>query len=283
MHFFYIDESGDTGSNLEDSQQKIFVLGGISLRDEGWNKTHEEWSKIIDNYFEGNIPHNFELHSHQLLSPNGEGPFQGHDIQKRLGLVEQAIDLIVERKHGVHYVAFDKSQMNTSDCSATLPYDPKTPYFLAFDYMITYVNEIVKNNLGRSARGMLIIDQKDEFMATVEQIFHSRRFSGAKAHRVKWIVEFASAVDSRKNPMVQLSDLVVLCIRRFLEIEAGYTNPPDVVKRFYASCYDTLYTRLKKKKILKRSGAGLNQLNTYLETVESKHKSGWKVRYNVNG
>jgi hypothetical protein len=39
MHFFYIDESGDTGANLLDPHQPIMVVGGISVRDKAWNTT----------------------------------------------------------------------------------------------------------------------------------------------------------------------------------------------------------------------------------------------------
>jgi len=36
MHFFYIDESGDTGRNLDDPHQPIIVLGGIRIT--GWGQ-----------------------------------------------------------------------------------------------------------------------------------------------------------------------------------------------------------------------------------------------------
>lgn len=278
-----MDESGDTGNDLENSEQPIFVLGGISLRDEGWNKTHQTWEQAISEYFEGNIPENFELHSNELLSPNGEGPFEGHGIEKRLSLAQKAIDIIVERKHGVHYIAFDKARINNNQCEAELPYDSKSPYLLGFDYLITCINEIVKSSLGTSARGMIVFDQKDEHTGSVENIFHERRFLGAKAHKVKWIVEFASAVDSKKNPMIQLSDLVILCIRRFLEIEEGYKNPPEIVKIFYANSYNTIYGRLKKKSIVERGGNGYGKLNDYLKLIQSKQKQNWKNRYGIQG
>ncbi|MCF7222884.1 DUF3800 domain-containing protein [Marilutibacter chinensis] len=87
MHFFYLDESGDTGANLEDAQQPIFVLGGVNLRDEGWNTTYAALSDVITGYFGGTLPTGFELHGCELLSPNGEGPFAGHPIDRRLQLV----------------------------------------------------------------------------------------------------------------------------------------------------------------------------------------------------
>lgn len=63
MHFFYVDESGDTGANLADEHQPIFVIGGISVRDEGWNTTQEHLARVVAEYFHGNVPDNFELHS----------------------------------------------------------------------------------------------------------------------------------------------------------------------------------------------------------------------------
>jgi len=39
MHFFYLDESGDSGCNLDDEQQPIFVLAGLSVADKKWNNT----------------------------------------------------------------------------------------------------------------------------------------------------------------------------------------------------------------------------------------------------
>ncbi len=260
------------GADLENPDQPIFVLGGISLRDEGWNKTHSDWQNILNEYFEGKLPDNFELHSYELLSPNGDGPFRGDDINKRLQLVDKAIDLLINRKHGIHFIAFDKAKINTTACEATLTFDPKCPYLLGFDYLVTYINKHIKDDLGSTARGIIIFDHKDEHIEEIENIFHNRRFGGVAAHRVKWIVEFGATVDSKKNPMIQLSDLVILCVRRFLEIEEGYKNPPDEVKEYYAKCYDKIYGRLKKKTLVERQGNGMNILNDYLKAVNSHHE-----------
>ena len=102
---------------------------------------------------------------------------------------------------------------------------------------------------------MLVLDEKPEHHVSIEAIIQNRRFSGAAAHRVKWIVEFSYPVDSKKNPMIQLSDLVVLCVRRFLECELGYKpNMPEVVKNFYAECFTRITARTKAKKIIERTG-----------------------------
>jgi len=36
MILVYIDETGDTGTNLSDPQQPIFVLGAIPIRQNEW-------------------------------------------------------------------------------------------------------------------------------------------------------------------------------------------------------------------------------------------------------
>ena len=91
--------------------------------------------------------------------------------------------------------------------------------------------------MGRTARGMIILDEKPEFHAEVEAITHNRRFEGPKTHRIKRIVAFSYPVDSRKNPIVQLSDLVAYCAKKFLELDNGYrTNWPEEAKTFFAEC-----------------------------------------------
>jgi len=233
MHFFYLDESGDTGANLQDDQQPIFVLAGLSVADKKWNNTKTRLDEIISEYFDGEIPDNFEIHSSELLSPNGEGPFAGHDINDRLQLVRDLLGLIDELGHYIHYFATEKASFANETCQYQTVFNSKHPYLLSFDYMITYMNWHVKKNLGQSARGMIVMDEKEEHHDSVEKIIHNRRFQVPNNQKVKWIVEFSYPVDSRKNPMIQLSDLVSLCIRRFLEIEKGYKpSVPESVKQF---------------------------------------------------
>lgn len=283
MHFFYLDESGCTGEDLTGQHdQPVFVLGGISLRDEGWNKTHEQVVQIFEEYFGGTVPPGFELHATELLSPTGEGPFAGHPITQRLGLVRSLLSLIEDRRHGVHLVAVEKARMAAADCAIALPFNPKVPYLCAFDYLITYINEHTKTRLGSSARAMVILDEKPEFEEEIERIVHARRFEGPAARRIKWIVEFSHPVDSKKNTMVQLSDLVVLCARRFFEIELGHRPGwPDEVKRFYAECYGRIRARIARIGLVPREGRGMAPLNDYLQEIVCQPRRQWQQFYGV--
>jgi hypothetical protein len=96
------------------------------------------------------------------------------------------------------------------------------------------------------------------------------------------VVELSYAVDSRKNPMVQLSDLIVFCSKKFLEAEEGYRpNWSGQAKRFFAKCYDLIDSRFQRKGIVERDGRAFRQLNDYLETIRALPVGQWKRRYEL--
>jgi hypothetical protein len=283
MHFYYIDESGDTGSNLDDPDQPVMVIGGVSVRDEGWNATQEALKTHLESFFGGALNPDFELHADDLLSPSGDGPFQGRDRNDRNQLCMDLLNLLAERSHHVHYLAIDKQKTKSTQLGMVLSYNPKRPYLLGFDYLVTYINWFVKERLGQSARGMIILDRKEQFHADIERIMRDRRFGGATAHRVKWIVEFSYAIDSRKNPMIQFSDLVIYCIRRFIEVENGYRSSwSEDAKQFYARCYAVIRKRLSRPTLVKRTGRDMERLNQYIEAVRIEPRIQWRRHYNLN-
>ncbi|MFA5072683.1 MAG: DUF3800 domain-containing protein [Nitrospirota bacterium] len=283
MHFFYLDESGDTGSNLADFDQPIIVLGGISVRDEGWNTTQEVLVKKLTAYLGKPLPKNFELHAKDLLSPNGDGFFFGIPIADRCSLCLELLKLLTERSHGVHYVAFNKQKIMNTVLAIEISFDHKQPYLLGFDYLITYINWLVKERLGQSARGLIILDKKDQYHEQIERLMHERRFGGMMSHRIKWVVEFSYSVDSKKNPMLQLSDLVIYCIKRFIEVEHGYRSSwPNEVKNFYARCYSLIRPRVTRSILVNRCGHNMNHLNSFLCAVRVEPRLRWQQHYNLN-
>lgn len=283
MHFFYLDESGDTGKKLDDAQQPVFVLGGLSVSDKKWNRTKDSLDECIADYFAQDVPSNFELHSAELLSPTGEGPFLGHAIEDRLNLTRRLLEIPRQLGHNAHYFAVVKDRMQMEACAYAAVFDIKTPYLLSFEYLVTYMNWHVKENLGSSARGMIVLDEKEEYHGGIEDIIHNRRYGVPATHKVKWIVEFSYPVDSKKNPMIQLSDLIALCIRRFLEIELGYKDEtPDVVKRFYAECFNLVSARIKSKKLIARAGKHEKHLNSYIASVCGAPAAQWRKKYGLS-
>lgn len=283
MHFYYIDESGDTGGNLDDQHQPICVVGGISVRDKGWNVTHQELQKVLTSFLGAELPDGFELHATHLLGMEGDGIFAPYSLEERQSLCHSVLDILAERSHSIHYFAIDKQKMKAARLGMAVEFNPKHPYPTAFDYLVTYINWHVKRKLGKTARGMIILDQKEQYHGVIEKIMRERRYGGAAAHRVKWIAEFSYAIDSKKNPMIQFSDLVIYCIKRFIELENGYReNWPDEAKQFYAECYNKLRNALVRVTLVDREGRNLDRLNDYLKEIRAEPRTQWKRHYNIS-
>lgn len=266
-----MDEAGCTGQNLRDQEQPIFVAGGLIVRDEGWNKTKEAFTRIISEYFAGNVPAGFELHSYELLSRNGAGVFAGHSRDRRLILVNKVLDLIGIRSHHSFYIAIDKVKLAgiLGEELRTKAYLPRrSPYTIAYDYLISIAEWYTKEKLGRSARGMMIVDAKQDYPNDIGAVTQYRRVNAPTAQRVKWLTEFTYAVDSHKNPMVQISDLICFVTKKYLEVEAGYRgNWPAEAKSFYRDLYTKIHVRLVKKEALSEIGRNADQYNNFLSTI----------------
>lgn len=284
MHFFYLDEAGCNGANLAPGQEPIFILGGVSVKDQGWVKTTEVFEKTVREYFNPDpVPDNFELHSFELLSPNGEGPFHGHDRGKRNKLALDLLGILAERSHHVHYIAIDKSKLaNTGKGDESPIFNSRIPYLLGFNYLITYIEHRVKNNLGHTARGITIVDKKDMYDDDIAKLIRFRRFETKKSQRIKWLVEFSYPIDSQKHPLIQLSDLVVFCTKKFLELDTGHRDTwPDEAKEFFVRCFEKIYDRLPQKSLITQSGKDATETNELLKAVAVVPRSGWKKHYGI--
>jgi hypothetical protein len=271
MHFFYIDEAGCTGEDLENQQQPVFVAGGLIVRDEGWNKTKETFTGLVREYFDGGAPEGFELHSHELLSPHGDGPFAGHSRERRLTLVNGVLDLLAERSHQVCYFAIDKRKLAESRAAElrSKTYLPRrAPYTVAYDYLVSKYEWFTKEKLGRSARGMVIADTKKGYETDIAIITQYRRVDAPAVQKVKWLTEFTYAVDSHKNPMIQISDLICFVTKKYLEVEAGYREEwPAEAKLFFRDLYIKVHDRLIKKEALEEAGRHSEQYNAFISNI----------------
>jgi hypothetical protein len=100
--------------------------------------------------------------------------------------------------------------------------------------------------------------------------------------RVKHVVEFSYSIDSRKHPMIQMSDLVVFCLKKFLEVDQGHGDAwPDVAKQFFAQCYDRIHPRLIRTKLMDQAGVHARRVNPVLRAAAVFPRPRWKGYYGV--
>jgi hypothetical protein len=71
MNLVYIDESGNTGLNLKDSQQPIFILAAMILPELKWFALESPFLDIAREYFGDPLPEKFEVQAKDLKPGRG--------------------------------------------------------------------------------------------------------------------------------------------------------------------------------------------------------------------
>ena len=270
MHFLYLDEAGDTGTDL--GEQPIFVLGVFSVSDEKWNSLENAYKEKISNFLGRYYTNNFELHSEKMR--NRQDIWSNYTFEQLNKLTLDLIDLIVSNGHKIHFFTIDKKKMSTTPY-VDYPYD-FNPYFLAYEYILNYINSYISNVLGKSARGIFIIDEKGNvhgqnlYYDTIRKITDKCRYEVPKNNRLKRIVEFTYPIDSRKNSMIQLSDLIIYCIKKHFEYKFNLIPANKVAKNFYDQCFKKIKQGIWRKKFIECTMCGASdkkKLNTYLKSI----------------
>src|SRR2546423_1880553 len=90
MHFIYLDESGNTGTNLTDVHQPIFVLCALIVPESQWLAIEKSLTAKLDEHFPGR-PDDFEVHANELI--NARTFCRAFKVQQRLDLMGSWFDV----------------------------------------------------------------------------------------------------------------------------------------------------------------------------------------------
>ena len=106
MKLMYLDESGSTGTDYDNKQQPIFVLGGLTVEDKNWHKINNffENGKIkISSYFKNN-----EIHTSEIFSPSHKSVFHIKNWEENLKILDNLVSLISKLELSFNFIAIDK-------------------------------------------------------------------------------------------------------------------------------------------------------------------------------
>ena len=68
MHLIYIDESGNTGKNLTDPHQPIFLLCALVIPEAQWLAVEDQLIAELNRHFPERS-NNFEVHTNEIINP----------------------------------------------------------------------------------------------------------------------------------------------------------------------------------------------------------------------
>jgi hypothetical protein len=271
MHFQYIDEAGSTGADLANPEQPVFIMASLIVSDEKWKKTERLMQEIIRRYFDENLPAKFELHSNELLSPTGTGPFRDHLRKKRNDLAKALLRLISERGHSIFLTTIFKERLNiSSPPELEYGFDWKHPWQVSFDLHLTMFEEFLRSSrTGNTSTGLVIIDHEDDGFDFLR--VHANARQQAKGWReLKKVVEIGYSVSSHSNPMIQLVDLIAYIFKKHSELKISISSKwPIEAREFYEECREIIWANVVFKNL---SFQKLNTKESYIDFAKEIRK-----------
>jgi hypothetical protein len=222
MHFIYLDESGNTGNNLNDSAQPIFVLGALIVPEEKWLKLEEELTAAIDRSFPPPRPHDFEVHATEIINPRGY--FRSFPIEKRLHFFQSWLGIAHRSGLKFIYRAIEKKRyatwlQRTFGAGVVI-----NPHVAAFSLVAQMANDLLRTSPG-APLGIFISDENKQVMVDVEKSIQVLRGNRGPLHLAQ-IIEKGFFIESDKSLPLQLCDLCTYTARRMEEAKAGLPTKP---------------------------------------------------------
>lgn len=217
MYLVYFDETGNTGTNYDDAQQRIFALGALVVSEAVWQALERDLQSAVDSAFPQPRPEDFEIHGGAMR--NGEGYFRGISVADRMALRDRWLALAC--RHGVKFIyrAIDKGRFRHW-VHATFGSGVKiNPYVVAFPLVARVVDEYLGSCPGKPL-AVFVFDENKEVVHDIEKSLSTLRGID-NSLRLGRVVEKGFFIDSAKSLVLQLCDVCLYYARKKEEQAQG--------------------------------------------------------------
>ena len=166
MYIVYFDETGNTGTNFDDTQQRIFALGALVVSEDVWQDLEMDLQAAVDSTFPLPRPEGFEIHGGSLR--NGEGYFRGFSVSDRIAFRDRWLELACQ--HGVKFIyrAIDKDRFRRWVHGQLGSGVKINPYVVAFPLVAQVVNEYLAG-CSEKPLAIFVFDENKEVVHDVEK------------------------------------------------------------------------------------------------------------------
>lgn len=219
MHLIYFDESGNTGNNLSDDSQPIFLLCALAVPADRWQVIESDLTEARRAIYPDPIPDHFEMHGAEIISPGKECFFRGKPLEDRIALYQAWIDVAKKHSLKVFSRAIVKKRYARWLHDAFGAGVSINPHVAAFALLSQVVNQHLAG-LNPHSLGILISDENKEVVKDIEKSIRALRFDDG-ALRLGNIIEKGFFIESHKSLLLQLCDLCTYSIRKNEEAKLG--------------------------------------------------------------
>jgi hypothetical protein len=222
MQLIYLDESGNTGVDLGNTHQPVFVLGALLVPEECWLRLETDLTALVERFFPTPRPDGFELHATELINPRGY--FRQFAVAHRLEFYHEVLQIAARHKLRFVYRSIVKKNFARWLEKTFGPGVLINPHVAAFSLLTQVIQEYLKSLPGPPL-GIFISDDNREVTPDVEKSIRILRRDSSKL-RLSQIIEKGFFIDSSTSLPLQLCDLCVYAARRREERHAGFPVKP---------------------------------------------------------
>ncbi len=212
MKILYADESGNTGTDFDNKQQPIFVLGGVLVKDTCWHEINwllDDRKTNIDPYFEKN-----EVHTNEIFNSKKKSYFGKNDWHKNLKILEKLVDLVSSLPLEFQYVAIDKKIYKKELKEKYGELVKIDPYLYSFSKLYS---STCKNMKKENTNSIIFLDKLIKFDKELLDFFpviHKKYADN--------IIEYPLFLDSDSTNYIQIADILSFYVNKYYSIKNGY-------------------------------------------------------------
>jgi hypothetical protein len=217
VHLIYVDESGNTGTNLTDKAQPLFVLAALVVPDHRWIQLEKDLEEVLERRFPTLKLSDGGIHAVELRS--GHGPFKGLPVSERIALRDEWLQIAASHRLKVVYRAILKRKFQAWLQAAFGTGVLINPHVAAFALISRVIDEFLAR-VSATELGIFISDENKEIVRDVEKSIKVLRGRDGTL-RLNRIIEKGFFIDSSKSRILQLCDVMALTLRKMEERKAG--------------------------------------------------------------
>lgn len=238
MYLMYADESGNTGTDLDNKSQPNFTIAGILIKDTDWyvlNYLFQKRKIEICPELKSSEVHTSDIFSSSKSKRKGYD-FRKYSLSEILSILESLVDFIVE--HKIQIIAAPMTKQGFKKyCLEHFGSSFKVdPYLYNFARLSNeYNNFLIKNN----SNGMIFVDEIQDKMLDVN-LMYEKLFLNNFECNTNNIIEKVVYTHSDDNNFIQLADICAFYINKLFCIKLYGLVKNEKKRKHCINMYDKL-------------------------------------------
>lgn len=239
MYLMYADESGNTGTDLDNKEQPVFVLGLFSVIDSNWHDINNYFNKRKVEIYKGF--NNIEIHANEIFSPPHKSIFHVKNWEENLTILNNIVDLILELEIEFNFVAIDKKKFKVDLHQKVGSFIKVNPYIYAFSVLYNYISKELdfKND-----KGIIFLDEIVNIPEALRIIYPELSANNNS------IIEQAVFLKSKDTNFIQIADVFSYYICQYFNINNGYKKYSEFKQKHCLDNYNKLITKTNRKLLI---------------------------------